>query len=441
MDAEALAPEHRTEPAPPAGPITAEERITAIDTLRGFAIFGILLVNMGSFRRPEVSMLLESIRDLPWPDRAVEWLVAMLAESKFYTLFSFLFGLGMAIQMERAAARGAGFVALYVRRLLVLLALGLAHTLLFWFGDVLTVYALLGFPLLLLRRRSDRLVLILALAVYCIPMVLIAGRWALYEIDKQLPDLHLVQYEEDWEEGARVREAEALERYGAGSFHDALAQRWADHEELLDSYVLYWMPQIFTMFLLGLVAGRHRILHEPQRHRSWFWTLLLFALPFGLACNVLYTWLIDLAGRMYLTERYFVAYYLHWLGVPALSFGYAAAIVLLVQNALWRRLLSSLAAVGRMALTNYLMQTLICTTLFYGYGFGWFGKVSAAEGLGLAVLIYAVQVPLSVLWLQHFRFGPLEWLWRSLTYLRVQPMRKPRPRGLPPPTQGIMPWD
>jgi len=166
--------------------------------------------------------------------------------------------------------------------------------------------------------------------------------------------------------------------------------------------------------------------------------LATFGLAFGLLCNVAYTLLSELGNREGMTPLYFAGYAIEWLGVPPLSFGYAAIIVLLVRSPRWRRWLSPLAAVGRTALTNYLLQTLVCTTLFYGYGFGLFGKVGPAAGLLLSVAIYIAQLPLSVWWLRHFRFGPAEWLWRSLTYMRLQPMCLPRPRGLPPPTQGLI---
>jgi uncharacterized protein len=424
---------------PPVEPVTPAERLAAVDTLRGFALFGVLLVNMALFSGPLYVLMM----DRPWwtspADRVAELLVRTFAEGKFYTLFSFLFGLGMAIQMQRVEARGVRFARLYVRRLLVLLAIGLCHGLLLWYGDILTVYALLGFVLLLFRRRAGKTILIWALVVYCLPLIAVSSWTAMAELGRLFPEsavqMHetFIRLERETVEWAQY----SLQVYGSGSFGQIFRHRLDNQRDILWG-TLFMLPVVLAMFLLGLYAGRRRLLHEPEAHLPLLRRLAVWGLPFGVLCNAGFAASFEWSSRVEPSWASLAGYILYLIGTTPLSFGYAAAIVLLVQRETWRRRLSPLAAVGRMALTNYLLQTLICTTLFYSYGLAWFGKVGPALGVLLTVAIYLAQIPFSVWWLRHFRFGPLEWLWRSLTYLRWQPMRLARPGGLPPPTQGLV---
>jgi uncharacterized protein len=420
-------------------PVAPAERLAALDTLRGFALFGVLLVNMALFSRP----LYVFMMDTPWwtspADRAAELLVRTFAEGKFYTLFSFLFGLGMSIQMQRVEARGGRFGRLYVRRLLVLLGIGLCHALLLWYGDILTLYAVLGFVLLLFRRRSGKAILIWALAIYCLPLIALSGLTAITELGRLSPEGAVAMHESfvRLERETVLSVQHSLQVYGSGSLGQIFRHRLENHRDMLWG-TLFMLPVVLAMFLLGLYAGRRRLLHDPEPHLRWFRRLAIFGLPFGLLCNAGLAASFKWASRVEPSWVSLAGWVLYFIGTPPLSFGYAAVIVLLVQRETWRRRLSPLAAVGRMALTNYLLQTLICTTLFYSYGLAWFGKVGPALGVLLTAAIYLAQIPFSVWWLRHFQFGPLEWVWRSLTYLRWQPMRVAQPGGLPPPTQGLV---
>ncbi len=411
-------------PLTPIAPIPASERIVVIDVLRGFAVFGILLVNMGLFSAP----LYVELMGVPWwtstVDRAAQALVRFAAEGKFYLLFSFLFGLGMAIQMQRVEGRGAPFVGLYARRLFILLGLGLGHALLLWFGDILAIYALLGFPLLLFRKRSDRTLLIWAVAVYLLPLLVVGGCTALIQVAQLHPEAAA-----EIERGYAHAEAEmtvwagrSQEIYAYGSFGDMFWHRLVNQQDLLPG-TLIMLPIVFAMFLLGLWAGRRDLLRDPARYRPVLRRIVCWALPVGLLCNAFYALAFVWTSRMRLSWTALAGYVAYTIGAPLLSAGYAAALILLYQRAGWPKRLAPLAAVGCMALSNYLLQTLICTTLFYSYGFGLFGAVGPARGVLLTILIYALQVPLSTWWLRHFQFGPLEWLWRSLTYGRWQRLR------------------
>lgn len=405
-------------------PLVPGQRVLAVDVIRGFALLGVLLVNMGFFATPFQAILLDEPWWPGWLDRGVEFAVRALAEGKFYILFSLLFGLGMALQMQRAAERGHRFGGYYVRRLVVLLAFGVAHALLLWYGDILTVYAVLGFVLLLFRRRKDKTILIWAVATYVLPIVAFGALTGLLELARMIPEAA-----GEIERGFAEQEAEfhvaavlAVERYARGSWADVFWQRLSDLGDMQFA-LLFMGPTVTAMFLVGLYVGRRRILHEPEAHLGLLRGLVYAGLPLGLLCNLGFAVGAEVTNPAIPTWSWWLTYALQCTGAPLLAFGYAAALVLLLRAERWQRRLHPLAAVGRMALTNYLLQSLICTTIFYSYGLGLFGRVGPAVYVPLALGIYAVQIPLSVWWLGRFRFGPLEWVWRTLTYGRVQPMR------------------
>jgi len=418
--ATAGSPQHPVGLRPVIGPVRGQERIAAIDVLRGVAILGILVVNMGLFSLPE---------SLPgrqvWPnavDGIVERLIFFLAQEKFKTLFSFLFGLGLAVQMLRAEARGARFLPLYARRLCVLFLIGTAHFLLLWDGDIVHNYAYLAVVLLVLRRRSLKALLAWAGIFLSIP-VLLYSLTTYYSITGHInPQLgNWVLYETEGDDPQAIAETQRI--YSRGTYAEMVTLRTSEFPDDVmpgadDAFVL-------AAFVLGLYAGRRRILHDIAAHRPFLRRMQRWGLLIGIAGNAAFvvggsfdpssTSVIQNVGRMCLV-----------VAAPAMTFFYAATIILLMQREAWRRRLAPLAAVGRMALSNYLLQSLICTMIFYSYGLGLFGKVRPSLGLVLTIAILLIQIPLSVWWLRRFRFGPVEWLWRSLTYWQPQPMRGSR---------------
>lgn len=409
------------QPTPLSGPVTATERIQTLDVLRGFALFGILLVNMAIFANP-VQYAMIPHPDSSALDSAAAWLVRFLAEGKFFSLFSFLFGLGFTIQMARAEAKGQRFIPRYLRRAAVLLLIGLIHGIFIWVGDILTYYAILGVLLLFFRHMKFKWV------------------WTWIVILALLPSLLSVLGSISWQMGMAgnpelveqsVREqqqmfegmvAQAYQVYANGSFAEITQQRVAD---LLFMWLisLFIAPSIFAMFLLGSIFGRKGYLHNAAEHTTLFRRLLLWGGPVGIVGNALYASLIMAGSRTELTWGMTIATFGQAIGAPAMMLAYVSAITLGMLNPTWQPRLQVLAPVGRMALTNYLLQSLICTTIFYGYGFGMFGKMDAAAGIVLTIVIYALQIPWSHWWLARFQFGPVEWLWRTLTYGRAQPFR------------------
>ena len=391
------------------GPVLRQERVEAIDILRGVAILGILIVNMQLFSTPE---------GLP-VDGTAERLIYFFAQEKFKALFSFLFGLGLAVQMMRAEARGAHFLPLYARRLCVLFLIGIAHFLLVWDGDILHDYALLGFVLLLFHRSSPKTLLVGAGVLLAIPM-LFYGITTYSSITSHVsPQMkEWITYENGAEDNGTSDDFS--DTYARGSYAEMVTLRESElprdmSPDTDDAYVL-------ALFLLGLYAGRRRIFHDIPAHLPFIRRVQRWGLVIGVAGNAAFavggsfgpspTSVTQNVGRLCLV-----------VAAPALMLLYASTIILVTQREIWRRRLAPLAAVGRTALSNYLLQSLICTTIFYSYGLALFGKVSPSLGLLLTITIFLIQIPLSVWWLRRFQFGPVEWLWRSLTYWQRQPMR------------------
>lgn len=400
------------------GPILPQERLEAIDILRGVAILGILIVNMTlrGFSLPDGLPAHEL-----WPnvvDRTVETLITFFADQQFIILFAFLMGLGVAEQMMRAEARGERSLPLYLRRSCVLWLIGVGHFFLLWDGDILHAYAQDGLILLLFLRRSLKTLLVWAGLFLCIPL-LFSGLITYYSItDQEVPPVVDWMWFGGWVEDKETIE-EARRIYSRGTYPEMIEYRARGWDDFLpgsdDAFIL-------MAFLLGAYAGRRRIFHDVSAHLPFIRRVQRWGLMIGVAGSAAYaagasldpsaaTVLQDV-GRMCLV-----------FGAPAMSLFYASTIVLLTQGDAWRRRLAPLAAVGRMALSNYLLQSLICTTIFYSYGLALFCQVRPSLCLLLTVVIWLIQIPLSVWWLRRFQFGPIEWLWRSLTYWRRQPMR------------------
>jgi uncharacterized protein len=416
-------------PAPAAlAPVSAAERIATIDILRGFALFGILLVNMALFAN---SIYHSIVGDgaATWYDQAARLLIDFFAVGKFYSLFSLLFGIGMAIQMGRAQAKGVRFVPLYARRMAVLFAFGLFHAYLIWIGDILILYALLGFVLLFaFRKCRPRTLFIWAVALILVSVLINGVAWALVELGRSVPESAQVIEETlaAQTESYRAAATAADAVYATGSFAAVTRQRVRDMN-FLYGMMPFMALNVLAMMLVGLGVGKLGVCADVPAHRALLRRVLRWGLIVGVAGNLLFV----VAGAY---SQPNMPSLLNWLsttgqavGAPALALFYAAGITLLVEQPAWRRRLGLLAPAGQMALTNYLAQSVICTLIFYGYGLGLTGRVGAAAGIVLTVLIYGAQVAWSGWWLRRFRFGPVEWLWRTLTYLRPQPMRRRPP--------------
>ena len=399
-------------------PVTARERIEAMDVLRGFALLGILLMNIEAFVGPLFGAITGLDPALTGADRWADALIYILVQGKFYTLFSLLFGMGFAVMMARAQAASRGFGVLYLRRTMVLLAIGLAHMLLIWSGDILTIYALIALVLLLFRNTSQSRLLKWGLALYALPALLLLLLGALGSLAQSDPASAAEFNQSLAVQSAIMTDALEAQReaYGSGSYAEAVARRYEDFRLMLSHVAMMMGWQILGMFLLGAWFVRSGAIARPREFPRLYQRLRWFALPAGLAMMLGSFWLEPTADYARMDFRWGVANALAMLGGLLMCLGYVGWVVGALQSPRWAPRWGVLAPAGRMALTNYLIQSIVCTLIFYGYGLGWFEQLSRAWQVPFVLALFALQVVFSHWWLARFRFGPGEWAWRAATY-------------------------
>lgn len=529
MSEKAVIGEDVAAPLPGFGPAAPRARIETLDIVRGFALFCILVVNWS------VNTLWDNDA---WEgfsgaaDQVAWWTIHLLLDEKARPMFTFLFGLGFAILMERARSRGTSFVPIYARRLAVLFVIGIAHDILTE-RDTLWSYAIFGFLLLPLRKLSANLLVVLALIFILAPFTWNAvnrhgpmvqytdslkARTDIPLNDPTVLDKYVGEYELEaepytifitrtqneflaqspgfpgWDDvpirlfaesktnffsrsmdGARVSfvtdstgtvtglvwhrgrqdlsgritrggrqefDDHARRRvasrdpqyrtYAIGSFGEIVSMRAQMFGQKFSSYAssfVRWLNPDFALFLLGLYAGRKRVFEEITTHRPFIRKVMWSGFALGLAYIGFATVMRDAPpGALFRGEPLgftisLLSGLVERLASPALGLAYIAALTLLLERSGWKKLFAPLGAVGRMALTNYLLQSVAFVLLFFGYGLGWFGQVGAFGGLMLCLPVFALQIVGSMWWLRRFRFGPTEWLWRSLTYGKLQPLK------------------
>jgi uncharacterized protein len=376
-------------------PVAPVARLAAVDALRGLALFGVLAINLETAFR--ISIFQQFLPNPPSRglDRIIEAALTILVDFKALTLFSLLFGLGLAIQYDRLSQGGAP-TRLLVRRLVILLGFGLIHLTLIWNGDILTEYALAGLAVLPFLGAGNAVVAAGA-ALFL----------ALYIFNPLLPVLAPLP-DDAW---LKHQVASAAQAYGQGGYGEVLAQRL---RELPGIYSLeaYLFPRTMGLMLLGVLAWRvgfiARAGERPRALSTWGGVLAFLGLVLTLASTArrFLGW-PDL-GRIGTIAEHFSA--------TALGLGYATLVLAVFSSKAGAALLGWMAPLGRMAFSNYIAQSLILGWVFYGYGLGLFNRLSIAQGLVLTVTLYAAQAVISWLWLRRFRHGPLEWLWRVLMY-------------------------
>ena len=392
--------------------VDAGERVALFDVLRGFALFGILLYDIEAFSGLGfLSPQDRATLDFGGHDAQVAFVVHALIEGKFYSLFSFLFGLGFAIFMRRAEAKDADGPALFRRRLYGLLFIGLAHGFLLWFGDILHVYALFGFLLPTMRGFSDRAVLRTAVILLAAPVALYL---VLVAVHMQNPFAPPASPSPDGGIFGRVMHAIGEGSYGevVGMNAFMMAASWALR------VVNLALPRILGMFLLGYYVGRVRWLEDTRAHRGVLVRWLAFGVLIGLPLNLAYARLGEQGVALPGSALGLIQATAGSIGIPLLCLAYIAAISMAHDTPLGRRVLGALAPVGRMGLTNYLMQSVVCVPLFYGMGFGLRVQFGHATILAIAVAVFAAELVWSPIWFVWFKQGPIERLWRRFTYGR-----------------------
>ena len=354
-------------------------------------------------------------------DDALEAFHTILIDGKFYSIFSLLFGIGFGFFL----AKGNDGLWRFYRRMLILAVIGWVHVRYLWEGDILFLYALLGMLLPLFRRVPDRALLVVAMLLVLSPIAIDAVKVATDgKFDPATPMRVLA-----------VAGDEDMVAHGADPdriFHYVPEGGWSEFV-VWQSGGFYWrfkgllstnrLPKVFAMFLIGLWIARRALFTDPAAHRKLLMRALVLGLAIGLPFNVLHWW-ADLTLKNPPMPEGLVRTLAYALGVAPLAIAYASGFALLWTSDRWRRRLGVLAPMGRMALTNYLMQTIIGLFLFAGIGLGWGARLSAVVFEALAIGVFTVQVFLSRWWLARFQYGPFEWAWRSLTYGRVMAIRK-----------------
>ena len=397
-------------------PVPPSERIVSLDVLRGFAVLGILVMNVQSFSMIQSAYLNPTAYgDFTGVHRWVWMLSHLFADQKFLSIFSMLFGAGILLMAERREAAGCSAAGLHYRRTLWLLLFGAAHGMLLWYGDILATYALCALVVFLFRRVRPAPLLVLGLLAFSVPIAL----WSFFGWSvKYWPPESLAQTMTIWRPDA-ARVAEELAAYRGG---------WLDQmPERLSAVVAHSTFVFFT--LIGWRAGGlmligmalHKLGVFAGRRTRRFYALMaalgfglgLPMIAFGIARNAAAGWAFEYS--MFLGSRW------NYAGSLLLALGYVGAVVM--ASAAFGGFARFLAPVGRMAFTNYLAQTVICTLIFYGHGLGLFGKLERGQQIFVVVVVWALQVWFSRFWLARFRTGPAEWLWRTLSYARKQPIR------------------
>ena len=398
----------------PPTPVSA--RLPLLDVLRGIALAGIFTVNLAVLSG-YVFMTPGEMARLPTAaiDGPAALLIVWLAYGKFYSLFSMLFGVGFALQLESAVRDGDVRLRRFRRRLLVLLLIGLVHLIFIWDGDILALYALVGFVLIPLRRLSQRAALGTAAGLLCLPVVqqalIVVSHGALD------PGAPLLDMGRQWQVamgfGADAEPYPVLKH--AGLAEAALFQLsgfWFRYAGLLTEGRAF---KVLAMFLVGMWVGRSGVLRDLEPWVPALRRVRAIALAVGLPAALLQAMLL-LAGHPRTSPWALLEAAAYALGVAPLAMAYAAHVALLSRRPAWRDRLSRLIPAGRMALTSYLTQTLAGILLFYGIGLGLMGEVGPALWPPLAALVLAAQAAVSWWWLGRHPFGPLEWLWRRATY-------------------------
>ncbi|MEG2940055.1 MAG: DUF418 domain-containing protein [Thermomonas sp.] len=407
-------------------PIGARERVEVMDVLRGVALLGILLMNIEAFVGPMMEAITGVNTRFSGADRTVDAAIYVLVQGKFITMFSLLFGMGFAVMLERANATGTNGTWLYARRLLALLGIGLVHTLLIWSGDILLAYALIGFVLLLCFRRTpvSRLPK-WGIALYLLPLLLtwaMAGFAALSQQDPQAAA--------EFQKGmaAQAQQMAALvdgerQAFGAGTYAEAVVQRATVTGAML-GFLVFFGPTLLGVFLIGAWFMRSGTIRDSAAHLPLFRRLRNVGFGIGLPLMLWSAWTHPTMSFSEMSVGSAAAQTAAQVANLLMMLGYMSAIVLAMQLPAWAARLRWFAPAGRMALTNYLLQSLVCTLVFYGYGLGYFERLPRAWQPLFVVALFALQVVFSRWWLARHRFGPMEWLWRWMTYGSRPPMRR-----------------
>ncbi|TQV75256.1 DUF418 domain-containing protein [Aliikangiella marina] len=396
-------------------PITSSERMVSLDLIRGIAILGILIMNIQSFGNlfatyfnPTINGDFSGLNQITW------FITHIFFEQKFYTIFSMLFGAGIVVMAEKASAKGLSAAKYHYRRSVLLILFGLLHGYLIWYGDILNIYGLFALIVFLMWKKSPRFQIVSGLVL----ILLLSGFMLLGYLAMPAEDAAQMQSLFIPSEEVIAKEIAAYQ----GTWSESFAQRIEAMAHMF-SFIGFGIFRITGCMLLGMAFYKLGIF-SAQRSKQFYWKLIYWCLLPGLAMATYSAYALNQSGFLDAkTVQMKLAQY-NYLGSLLMAIGYIGMFNLFFLSEGFKKLKQRLQAVGQMAFTNYITQSLICTSLFYGFGLGLFSMLSRFEMVLVAILVLALQMVWSPWWLKKFRFGPLEWLWRSLTYFKLQPMKR-----------------
>jgi uncharacterized protein len=400
------------------GAVPEPERIASIDVLRGFAVLGILLMNIQSFSMVDMAYDNPHIYgDLSGANYWVWYLCHVFADQKFMTIFSMLFGAGIVLMTNRQEAAVGRSAAVHYRRMGVLLLFGLVHAYLIWYGDILTAYAVCGMAAYLFRKVRPWILLVVGCLVISVYTGLMLGA---HQILPYLPEQR-EEFIQSMQPSAEEITKE-LEAYRGGWMAEMRARAPDAFQLQTVLFLLFMAWRAGGLMLVGMALfklGFFSAKRSPGTYLAMIAAGLLIGVP------------IIIYGENQITQRNWEPIYTkfigdqfnYWGSIP-LSLAYVGFIMLICRQPRLQAAVRPLAAAGQMALTNYLLQSVICTTIFYGHGFGLFGRVERVGQIGIVLAVWIFELTLSPVWLSYFRFGPAEWMWRALTYGKLPALRR-----------------
>ncbi|WP_110114334.1 DUF418 domain-containing protein [Bacillus sp. CGMCC 1.16541] len=379
-------------------PIRSKNRIEVIDLLRGFALLGILLVNMPAFYSADLYYGDESIAKTAL-DTYINIVIDVFAQASFYPLFSILFGFGFMMMFEKAYKEDVAFTPIFSRRLIALLFIGCIHAFFIWYGDILIIYAICGFLLLIFQEARSQVLLAWACVLFAVPTVIMSAILFVATLHNQ--ESAIVGLNQELIE-------RSYEIYSNGTINEVISQRAMDWYYVNNASTLpFLILSIFPMFLLGAYIAKDKWFYRSdERIIILKWITLISFFVF-----ILFKGLPYLFGRNLFTD-----YVQDHIGGPAGAIFYMSSFLLLSKNVIMKNLFRPLAAVGKLSLSNYLLQSLLCTFIFYSYGLGLYGEITVAQGVGIAFGLFILQVVISNMWISLFERGPIERVLRSFTY-------------------------
>ncbi len=397
-----------------------------MDVLRGFAILGIFIANLGGFSWYNESAKATGPLILSQWDHKMSFLHHLLIEGKFYSIFSLLFGWGIALQVKRGIAKGIDPIPFIKRRLLFMLLFGFIH-LLIWNGDIVFFYALLGFILLPLRNFSSKTLLITGSVLILSPILLYTLKmtWPVLNYPAKLL----------FETGLQV-DGELLNLKNEGDFINMMHHgSWLDQLKANISGIFFRyrylffvsrIPKVLGMFLIGYVLGYTDFYKNFSENKKIIYRVVVGGLLIGLPANYFLAHYMSnyMDDYFQLKTKGLDQTIAYALGVVPLALAYVGLFMLGFQTMAGKKILSVLAPVGKMAFSNYLLQSFIGNYVFLGAGLGYMGTIGPVYYTLFGIVIFIVQIILSTFWLRYFNYGPVEWLWRSATYKQWQPFRK-----------------